>query len=226
MNRLVIPLFVLALLAIGGGAAWYLIDSHNDSLARLEQVASTTPDLSQGLAIYSNGTYGFTLFYPENAMVSYSFDPSYHLGTSWRANALPDAQGTPLVAIIPYATQSEHSYPRYYNAMVRIGVSADPREIERCLEPARDQGETALPDRDINGVTWKAFAFESAGMMQYARGISYRTMREEGCIALEQVRTGSSYREAEPAPRDIPDETLDAAYARLEDIVESISFVR
>lgn len=226
MNRLVIPLFVLALLAIGGGAAWYLIDSHNDSLARLAQVASTTPDLSQGLAIYTNGTYGFTLFYPENAIVSYSFDPSYHLGTAWRAQALSDAQGTPLVAIIPYATESENSYPRYYNAMVRIGVSADPREIERCEEPAKEQGETVLPDREINGVIWKAFAFESAGMMQYARGVSYRTLREDGCIALEQVRTGSSYREGEPSPSDIPDETLDAAYAQLEEIVQSISFVR
>lgn len=226
MNRLVIPLFILALLAIGGGAAWYLVDSHNDSIARLEQVASTTPDLSQGLAIYTNGTYGFTLFYPENAVVSYSFDPSYHLGTSWRANALPEVPGTPLVAIIPYATESENSYPRYYNAMVRIGVSADPREVARCTEPATDQGETALPDREINGVTWKAFAFESAGMMQYARGISYRTLREEGCIALEQVRTGSSYREDPPSPNDIPEETLDAAYAQLEEIVQSISFVR
>lgn len=225
MNRATVILFMFALVAIGGGTAWYLIDSRNDSLARPEPVATTTPEVSEGKAIYTNGIYGFSLFYPESATVSYEFEATYHLGTSWRALALPEVTGTPIVAIIPYSTKSEDSYPRYYNAMVRIGASQDERELKRCEDADTSAGEMALPDREIAGRTWKAFSFESAGMMQYARGVSYRTVFEGRCIALEQVRTGSTYRDA-PTERDIPDAVLDAEYEKLSEIVTSFSFAR
>lgn len=225
MNRATVILFVFALVAIGGGAAWYLTDSRHDSLERLEPVATTTPEVSEGMAIYTNGIYGFSLFYPEQAEVSYTFDVSYHLGSSWRANALPDVPGTPIVAIIPYRTASEDSYPRYFNALVRIGASQDERELDRCETADTSSGETALSDKEIAGRAWKAFSFESAGMMQYVRGVSYRTIFEGRCIALEQIRTGSIYREA-PSERDIPDAVLDAEYEKLTAIVASFTFAR
>jgi len=225
MNRATILLFLFALMAIGGGTAWYLADSRHDSLVRPEPVATTTPEVREGTAIYTNGIYGFSLFYPESAEVRYSFDPSYHLGTSWRALALPDVTGTPIVSIVPYRVASEDSYPRYYNAFVRVGASQDEREIARCEEADSSRGETALADREIAGRTWKAFSFESAGMLQYARGVSYRTVFEGRCIALEQVRTGSTYRDA-PSERDIPDAVLDAEYEKLAQIVASFSFAR
>lgn len=225
MHRASIILFVFALAAIGGGAAWYLNDTRNDSLVRPEPVASSTPEIREGKAIYTNGIYGFSLFYPESAAVSYSFDPGYHLGSSWRAGALPEVPGTPIVSIVPYAVSSEDAYPRYYNAFIRVGASQDERELARCEEADASRGETALADREIGGRAWKAFSFESAGMMQYARGVSYRTVFEGRCIALEQVRTGSSYREA-PSERDIPDSVLDAEYEKLAAIVASFSFAR
>lgn len=225
MNRATVLLFLFALVAIGGGAAWYLADSRHDSLTRPEPVSTSTPEVSEGTAIYTNGIYGFSLFYPEQAEVSYDFDVSYHLGSSWRANALPDVPGTPIVAIIPYRTASEDSYPRYFNALVRIGASQDERELERCEEVDTSAGETALADKEIAGRTWKVFSFESAGMMQYARGVSYRTVFEGRCIALEQIRTGSTYRDM-ASERDISDEVLDAEYEKLTQIVASFTFAR
>lgn len=225
MNRATIILFLFAIAAIGGGAAWYLTDSRNEALGEADVPAAPAPEVSEGKAIYTNGIYGFSVFYPESADVSYEFSPDYHLGSSWRALALPDVAGTPIVAIIPYQVRSEDAYPRYYNAFVRVGASQDEREVARCEEAAKDSGETALGDRDINGRTWKAFSFESAGMMQYVRGISYRTVFEGRCIALEQVRTGSSYRE-EPNDRDIPDEALDHEFEALAEIIASFSFAR
>ncbi len=224
MNRILIALFMLALVAIGGGAVWYLIDSRNDAFG--PEPVATVPEPSEGLAIYTNGPYGFTVFYPEAAEVSYEFDASYHLGTAWRANALPEGSGTPLVSIAPYRVESEDSYPRYFNAFVRIGASSDPDEIARCETEGANEGETALPDAIINGHAWKAFSFESAGMMQYARGISYRTVHEGHCVALEQVRTGSSYREDAPTERDIADADLDTEFGKLDAIVQSFVFVR
>lgn len=226
MNRLSFLLFAIALIGIGGGTAWYLIDSRNDAFGPAPVATSTPAEVREGLAIYTNGPYGFSIFYPESAAVEYAFDTTYHLGSSWRANALAESEGAPIVAIIPYAVKSEQSYPRYFNAVVRIGASADPKEIERCLEADASVGETPLPDKVIGGRTWKAFAFESAGMMQYAIGVSYRTIYEDRCIALEQVRTGSSYREDAPSPADIADASLLAEYDKLLAIVESFSFAR
>ncbi|HRH55852.1 MAG TPA: hypothetical protein PK609_03245 [Candidatus Paceibacterota bacterium] len=225
MNRILIILFCIALIAIGAGAAWYLVDSHNDAMARRGVTATTTQPLTEGVAIYTNGTYGFSVFYPQSAEVSYAFDTSYHLGSAWRANALPEILGTPIVAIIPYKVSNETAYPRYFNAMVRVGASNDPQELERCEEAATDQGETALGEVEINGTTWSTFSFESAGMMQYASGISYRTVHEGQCIALEKVRTGSTYREM-PQSEDIADDVLMTEYQNLDAIVESFTFAR
>lgn len=225
MNRLSFVLFLIGIIAIGGGTAWYLVNTRNEAFGP-PTVATSTPQIEEGLAIYSNGPYGFTIFYPQDAEVSYTFDASYHLGTAWRANALSDSAGTPIVSITPYRTESEDTYPRYFNALVRIGASIDPAEITRCEVAALDQGETVLPDAVIGGKTWKAFAFEGAGMMQYVRGVSYRTIHEGRCIALEQVRTGSSYREDAPSEKDVSDEVLSKEYEALTSIVESFSFAR
>jgi len=225
MNRLAFVLFLIGIIAIGGGATWYLVDTRNDAFGP-PIVATSTPHIEEGVAIYSNGPYGFTVFYPQDAEVSYTFDASYHLGTNWRANALPEADGTPIVSITPYRTESENSYPRYFNAMVRVGASADPLEVKRCEVASVEQGETVLPDAVIGSKTWKAFSFESAGMMQYAKGISYRTIHEGRCIALEKVRTGSSYREDAPSEKDVSDDVLSEEYEALSRIVESFSFAR
>lgn len=224
MNRLSFVLFALAILLIGGGAAWYLVDSRNDAFGT-QHTPTIIPDVTVGQAIYTNGTHGFTVFYPENATVDYTFDATYHVGTQWRVNALPEGTGTPLVSFVTYAHESDISYPRYFYAMVRIGASDDPKELARCTHVAKDEGETELADVTINGMIWKAFSFESAGMMQYARGTSYRTEFEGKCIALEKVRTGSSYRE-EASPNDISDSVLDAEYGKLDRIIESFTFAR
>lgn len=223
MNRTTFILFLVLILAIAGSVVWYLVDTRQASLER--PIATTTaPVLNEGKAIYTNGVYGFTLLYPESAEVEYEFSTAYHIGSSWRTNALPDAQGVPIVAIIPYSVESDHAYPRNFAAMVRIGASEDPKEVAACLKASANQGEVMLPDVSIDGTTFKVFSFENAGMMQYASGVSYRAMHEGKCIAIEKIRTGSSYRE-EASADDIPEDVLAAAYQDLDEIVESFSFV-
>jgi hypothetical protein len=225
MQRSTFLIFLVLIIAIGGGSVWYLMHTRQASLEQLQESATSTQEVAAGQSIYTNGTYGFTVFYPGDAGIDYDFAPTYHLGSAWRASALPEAQGTPIISIIPYSVENEHTYPRYFHAMVRIGASDDPKEIAACLAPTPDQGETALADTVINGTTWKTFSFESAGMMQYARGVSYRTVHEGKCIALEKIRTGSSYRD-EPNEADIDDGVLDAAYESLDPVIMSFSFAR
>ncbi|MDP3402637.1 MAG: hypothetical protein Q8S35_01625 [bacterium] len=225
MNRLIFILFLVGILAIGGGAAWYLVDTRNEAFGP-PIVATSTPQVEEGLAIYSNGPYGFTIFYSQDAEVLYTFDANYGLSRNWRVNALPNTEGAPIVSITPYHTESEDSYPRYFSATVRIGASADPAEVKRCEAASSGQGETVLPDAIIGNTPWKVFAFESAGMMQYVKGVSYRTIHEGRCIALEKIRTGSSYREAASSEKDISEEVLSKEYETLSSIVESFSFAR
>lgn len=218
--------FVAILVLIAGGAAWYLVSSHQKAVGVPSTQATSTEQNFNGQAIYTNGPQGFVIRYPERADVEDTFSASYHLGTMWRASALPNSTGTPVVSIITYRTQSENSYPRYYSTMVRIGVSEDRKEIAACLVPTKDQGETSLPDATFGGATWKVFAFENAGMMQYVKGVSYRTMHEGKCIALEKIAVGSSYRDDVKSTGDIPDAELEKHYASLDQIVETFMFVR
>ena len=215
-----LAVLVLAVLALG----WRFM--RQPAPAASEAPAAQTSDLTPGESIYTNGEYGFAFQYPSTASVSDSFSTTYHLGSAWRATAVADSTGSPVVEVLGYSTVSDHSFPRYYHALVRVGASADPAEVARCTKPVSDQGETALPDRAINGTTWKAFGFQSAGMMQYAKGISYRTVHEGKCIALEKIAAGSSYQDDPDSADDVPQATLDAQYAELDRVVDSFSFAR
>ncbi len=225
MTRFGSILFLVLLVLIGGGVAAYLVLTSKHAAPAPTDTASTTP-IAVGDAIYTNGTFGFVIQYPESAPVDNDFTSYYHLPSYWRANALPNATGTPVVSFTVYNTKSENSFPRYFAAIIRVGVSTDKQEIAQCLKATPNQGETALPDVTLNGTVWKAFSFESAGMQQYVRGVSYRTMHEGRCIALEKIAVGSSYRDDPASDKDIPQATLDAKYAELDRIVQSFTLVR
>ncbi|MBU2329948.1 hypothetical protein KKG57_00575, partial [Patescibacteria group bacterium] len=166
------------------------------------------------------------VLYPENSVVNYEFSTAYHLPAAWRASATEDEVGNQVLELVPFTTESTTSYPRYYTTLVRIGASADPETLRTCLVATKDQGEIALADREINGTTFKVFSFQNAGMMQYVEGVSYRTIHEEQCIALEKIRVGSSYKEDGVGEGDISEETLNTAYNSLDEIVESFRFAR
>jgi len=180
-----------------------------------------TIELSEGLSIYTNGEHGFLLTYPEGASVAETFNNPW-LPNAWSATADPDNVGTPIVSITTYRTESDHSYPRHYTTLVRVGAS---NAVASCLSARTDRGETALPDVTWGGETFKVFSFGDAGMMRYVKGVSYRIVKGDRCYAIEQIAAGSTYRE-ESSPEDIPDATLEAQYDRLSDIVSSFQFVR
>lgn len=217
-------LVVVVLLAVIA-AVWAVWRGARETEPVEEPVVETPGDVGT-FSIYTNGAHGFSILYPEDARLEEAFDPEYHVPNTWRVNALPDVAGTPILALVTFATESENSYPRYYTAQVRIGASSDPREVERCTQPAPEQGETQLADVTLGDTTFSVFSFQSAGMMQYAKGESYRTVHQGLCYAIERIAAGSSYREDPPSPEDIPEEVLEAEYAKLADIIRSFSFAR
>lgn len=221
-SSLIITVFTVLLVAIACGAAWYLVDSSK----RLADATATDTNIpmTPGDAIYVSGDYGFVLQYPESATVSETFEAGYHLPAVWRATADANTVGTPIVSFTTYTTKSENSYPRYFDALIRIGASKDAREVVQCLTATADRAEVELTDVVIGGTTWKAFSFENAAMQQYVQGISYRTVHEGTCFAMEKLAVGSRYHE-EVSERDIPQAVLDQEYAALDRIVKTFTFV-
>lgn len=206
------------------GIVWWGVSSRMKPVqGPTNSQATTTAPLTEGMSIYANGEYGFTVFYPGSDTATSSFEMFYHLPDTWRVGALPNATGTPLMAFIDSRIQNDNSYPRYFDAEVRVGVSKDQKEVAACTKVG--DGELPQTDVQLGGTTWKAFGFQDAGMMQYSKGISYRTVHNGYCFALEKIETGSSYRDDPANPKDIPDSELDAKYAALGPIVQSFSFI-
>ena len=182
--------------------------------------------------IYRNDQYGFSLKFPKNLSVTTTFKQFYALGNSWRAE-LFDERGTgmPVVSIAVFQVDNQHDgsaqgkpYPLYFSAEVRVGVSSDSTDIENCLKP--DSNYTNQPETDmvINGVTFKKFNFQNAAMMQYVAGESYRTVHNGICYAVEQIKTGSNYRDPSMLP-GITDATLNQYYEQEQIIVQSFKFL-
>jgi hypothetical protein len=211
------------------GIIWVSVSKHEAStkvqpqfLQAQSGFATSTPPLS-GLSIYTNGTYGFSIFYPQTDVATTTFDTKYDLPATWRVNALPNTSGTPIFQILGYSTQSNVNYPRYFEAEVRIGASTDPAEVSTCK--TAQNGEVAEPDAVIHGTTLNVFSFEDAAMMQYVKATSYRTIHDGTCFALEEVETGSSYQDASSSIA-VSDAVLAQKYANLQSVVQSFSFAR
>jgi hypothetical protein len=222
MTKLGWLVFGAVLLVIGGLTAFFFF---MPKTAPAPEPAPVTDENLEGQSIYASGEYGFTVRYPSKAKIEETFSASYILSAdSWRANAPASATGTELLAVIPYETKSDHSFPRSYAAMVRISVSTDKDEVKNCEKATPDANETALPDKTLNGTVWKVFSFGDAAMQKYVKGVSYRVVHEGKCFALEQIAQGSSYRDDPKSAEDVPQETLDAAYDALDAIVETFAF--
>lgn len=176
-----------------------------------------------GFETYKDDTYKFSLSYPVGITLEFSFKQYYHLTSNWRAEAFltGNSTGTPVIALPLVRIENTSTYPRYFAAEVRVGVSSNGEDVVNCL--IAGNGEVDLGTAMINGVEFRKFEMHDAGMMQYMEGTSYRTVENGMCYAVEQLKTGSSYRD-EPNAADTSDEVLNSYYDRLSDIINTFTF--
>lgn len=181
---------------------------------------------SGALESYTNATHNFTISYPRELNAE-SFG-NFHLlnQNDWRVNATQAKRGTPIISIpivrIDNQAKNLKNYPLYYAAEVRVGVSTD---VAQCY--SIDDGYSSQPATNvtINGVIWKRFSFGGAAMMQYIKGESYRTVRNNKCYVVEQIENGSNYRD-ETLVGGYTDADLKAFYAKTTPIVMSFKFTK
>lgn len=181
---------------------------------------------SKKLEFYKDGVNNFTIYFPYELQAE-PFSPFHLLNkANWRVNATGEKRGTPLIAVPVFRVDNQaltkKAFPLFYGAEVRIGITAD---TAQCY--AKDDGYTSqvITNVTINGVTFKKFIFNDQAMQQYIGGASYRTIHNNKCYVIEQVRTGSVYQDASMTT-EYTNAQLDAFYARTTPIVMSFKFTK
>ncbi len=178
-----------------------------------------------GWKTYIDKDYKFKLQYPEALSIEKTFTNYHNLADTWRYGAAEDSGGIPILSIVVYGVENENTYPRYFSAELRIGASNITSDIENCLNYGQDIiSNSPIETEVINGITFNKLVIQDAATMQYVEGISYRTIYNGTCFAIEQLKTGSNYRD-EPSPKDIPDSELNFYFDSILEIIKTFEFV-
>lgn len=168
--------------------------------------------------MYTDATYGFIIKYPKEVKLQKTFDHDYHLTPDWRQelSASEAALGQPVVALVVYRTKSDNSYPRFFSAEARIGISTNKTEVANCITGNTDT-------KIINGIPLAVFPIQDSGTLQYTKGISFRVVHNNTCYALEQLKGGSSYHDTKSS-QDLSDTELDNYYDTVGKILQTFQF--
>lgn len=226
---------VLVVLIILAGLIMFFFKSGNVRQANpnIEPIPDTR--------VLNSAVYGFEITAPAGVDAETSFKQYYALSNRWRAGAPAEgegSQGTPVLALPIIrmdnqnvtSTSSDSSststprkiYPLYFDVEVRIGVSSS---TGSCLKPDADFPGQKGVDITIGGYPFKKFTFSDAAMMQYVSGQSYRAVRNGLCYAIEEVKTGSSYREAN-MEEALSDKDMDAYFAQADEALKTFKFTK
>lgn len=170
-TRLIAAVVVIALALVGAVYASYRTRTHTPVVmeATPREVDPTS------LGIYSNGEYGFSLFYPATAILSESAALKED-SIPWRTNG--GNEGVPVLQIA------------LTHSIARIGIQVGNTEKEDCLKAS--QAEKELPQIKVGSTTWSVFTFNRLGTEQEVKVTSYRTMHKADCVAFETFEPLSS----------------------------------
>ena len=238
-EALVIVLAIAAIGAIGWMRYEYIVNlSVNAPSQTINPLVKpdtlpVSPQPSTGTildTVYKNDAYGFEFRYPHGLPVETKFQKTYTLSGAWRVNVDSDSKGNAIVAIPIFridqgGVATGKSYPLSFDAEVRVAASSNPKEVADCYKTDPGYTSQVVKDEVINGVTYKKFEFSDAATMHYLQGVSYRIVRNNICLAIEQVKSGTIYRDETMLP-GIPDSQLDNYYQQAGDIIKTFKFTK
>ena len=222
-KAVVIAVLVIAAAILATGA---FVMYQKNAVAPTLTSTSTQSAIPAGWSTYTSSKYGFEISYPSPLAPTTTFASYYHLPNAWRVGAMPNSSGRAVISIPVYRLNNRLDYPRYFDAEIRIGASSNPTDVKNCYSTYGYGSPTPPTDETINGIKFRAFPLESAGMMQYLMGVSYRTVHNGVCYAIEQLKAGSNYRNPTSSPQDIPQSVLDNYYNQASAIVQTFRFTK
>lgn len=182
---------------------------------------------SDGMSGYANAEYGFSLRFPPYVRPTNFFTTFHELSSNWRLNASAANQGKavvefPIFSVDQGSIATGKNYPLYYMATLRVGVSPN---VKECYTTDAGYADQKVSNVTIYGVTWKRFDWQGAATMRYVEGRSYRTIHNNMCYVMEQVRNGSNYRDDTMKP-GTSDTTLQNYYDIAGDIAKTFKFTK
>lgn len=193
-------------------------------------VTATQPSKvnTAGFHSFSSSDYGFVIKYPPYVQARNTFTTFHQIGNNWRLNADQANQGKGLLELSIFSidqgsvSDGKQKYPLFFSSLVRVGVSPN---VKECY--TQDEGYTnqKITNVTINGIAFKRFSVSDAGMMKYVQSESYRTIHNNMCYVLEQIKNGSSYRDEKMAP-GIADTTLTSYYDTGATIIKTFTFTK
>lgn len=206
--------YILSLLFVFIG---YL--TSNTSLASTIQPVSTLQN-SQWVK-YQNNQYGFQFYYPKQLSIENAFGSSYLVTNNWRYGDNADTGPGKGIVVIPTLridNAPNNTYPHNYLSELRVGVSNAPNAVNNCIKGSSSTLQ-------IHNITFYVFPISDAAMSHYVVGFSYRTLHNNQCYAIEQLKIGTN-RMTAPAPADISDKTLQDYYYLAGKIVKTFEFTQ
>lgn len=181
-----------------------------------------------GFYSYANATYNFSIQYPPKVQPLTSFATFHEIGNNWRLNAGQANQGKSVVSFSLYNidqgsySTGKQTYPLYFTAEVRVGVSPN---VQECYTKDAGYANQTITNVTINGIAFKRFSSSDTGMQKYTQAESYRTIHNKACYVLEQIRSGSSYKD-EKMTVGKTDAELMSYYNLGEKIVKTFKFTK
>jgi hypothetical protein len=182
-----------------------------------------------GFALYTDNNYHFVIKYPTYVKTNLIFSTFHDIGSKWRLYATPVVSGKSLLSFsIHTIDQGEfytgkQTYPLYFTSLVRISTSANTKE---CYALDAGYPNQTITNVTINGIPFKKISTkESAKNLSYIQSESYRTLRNGACFVLEQIKSGTSFRD--PSMKDgASDQALANYYTEGEAIIKTFRFTK
>lgn len=191
------------------------------------KTASTIPKTKDTYpSSYANNEYFFQIRYPSYVKNQNYFTTFYNLSSNWRMNASSANQGKPITSLQIFKidqgqyTSDKTTYPLFFTTEVRVSVSLN---VQECY--AIDSGYKANGSTVINGVSFKKFSYNDGFTPNYTMGESYRTIHNNKCFVLEQIKSGSNLK-TETMKIGTADVTLNDYYNVGETIIRTFKFTK
>jgi hypothetical protein len=177
---------------------------------------------------YGSAEYDFTIKFPSYVQTQNAFSTFHEVGNNWRLYASPANQGKGILELSIFSidqgvySTGKQKYPLYFTALVRVSASPN---VKECYTPDTGYTNQKITNVTINGVSFKKFSTQDAATMKYVQAESYRTVHNNMCYVLEQIKNGSNYRDEKMAP-GIADSTLSDYYNSGETIIRTFKFTK
>ena len=167
----------MTLLACSGGGT----DSTQPSPSATVAGASSAPEASDA---FVSDAWGFRIDAPSGWTLRRDFQSSYLANGAWKTFAAPDSHGEPILSLT--LPGSNH----ITDAEIRIGVSRDPTEVQRCTAPPSAVVADSVTTQHINDTSFTTFEAADAAMSHHLTVHAWRAVHGGACYAIDLLVFG------------------------------------